>query len=96
MLSRIWGFFGHFPEVEAFQVIQHDVDDVELKLVTHAGFTRRHEQMVREALADYLGENIGLTLTYVDDIPTTPAGKRRFFISEVIQGTPGDVAIDGD
>ena len=90
------GFFGHFPEVDAFQVIQHDVDDVEVKLVTNAGFTARHEQIVREALADYLGEHIGLTLTYVDEIPTTPAGKRRFFISEVIQGTPSDVAADED
>ncbi len=84
------GFFGHFPQVEAFQVIQHDVDDVEVKLVTNAEFTHRHEQMVREALADYLGETIRLTLTYVDEIPTTPAGKRRFFISEVMQSAAGD------
>jgi hypothetical protein len=29
----------------------------------------------------------------VDEIPTTPAGKRRFFISEVIQGTPSQVGM---
>ena len=87
------GFFGHLPAVDAFQVIQHDVDDVEIKLVTNETFSDSHEQAIRETFADYLGENIRLTLTYVDEIPTTPAGKRRFFISEVIQGTPSQVGM---
>jgi phenylacetate-CoA ligase len=87
------GFFGHLPAVDAFQVIQHDVDDVEIKLVTNETFSDSHEQAIRETFADYLGENIRLTLTYVDEIPATPAGKRRFFISEVIQGTPSQVGM---
>ncbi len=85
------GFFGHMPEVDAFQVIQHDYEEVEVKLVANERFTREHEKAIRETFGNYLGPNIHLTLTYVDAIAPTPAGKRRFFISEVIQGSPSEV-----
>ena len=89
------GFFGHTPEVDAFQVIQHSVDEVEILLVVNESFTESHHQAVINTFSDYFGDDINLTLTFVDNIPTTPAGKRRFFISEVLQGPGNTMGVEG-
>ena len=89
------GFFGHTPAVDAFQVIQHSVDEVEILLVVNESFTESHHRAVIDTFTDYFGDGISLTLTFVDDIPTTPAGKRRFFISEVLQGPGNTMGVKG-
>ena len=88
------GFFGHQPSVEAFQVIQHSVDEVEIKLVARPEFDESVHQAILDTFADYLGERIHLTLTFVDEIETTPSGKRRFFISNVMKKPGNTLGID--
>ena len=89
------GLLGHMPSVEAFQVIQRDVDDVLLKLVVNAAFTEQDRETIVDTFANYLGPAIRLTLEFVDDIPTTPSGKRRFFISQAITGTGNTLGVTG-
>ena len=89
------GLLGHMPAVEAFQVIQRDVNDVLLKLVVNAAFTEQDHETIVDTFANYLGPAIRLTLEFVDDIPTTPSGKRRFFISQAITGTGNTLGVTG-
>ncbi len=79
------GLFGHMPSVNAFQVIQRQSDDVLIKLVVNDAFTDEDRQMILETFHRYLGSGTRLELEFVDDIPTTPSGKRRFFISQAIE-----------
>lgn len=80
-------FARRVPSVRAFQVIQRQVDDILIRLVVDEGFGEADRQLIEETFRGYMGPNNRFTLERVDDIPTTPAGKRRFFISEVITGT---------
>ncbi|NOX60991.1 MAG: hypothetical protein GXP42_03450, partial [Chloroflexi bacterium] len=63
------------------------VDDILIKLVVDDSFTEADHERILETFRGYMGPNNRFTLEFVDEIPLTPAGKRRFFISDVIQGT---------
>ena len=80
-------FARQVPSVRAFQVIQRDVDDVLIKLVVDDTFDDDDRQRIVATFSRYLGPDNRFELEFVDEIPTTPSGKRRFFISEVIKGT---------
>ena len=77
-------FARQVPSVQAFQVIQRAADDVLIKLVVDDAFNDADRQRIIETFRSYLGPDNTFTLELVDEIPTTPSGKRRFFISEVI------------
>lgn len=82
------GFFARsLPSVRAFQVVQRQVDDILVRLVVDESFGEAERRLIDETFRSFMGPDIRCTLELVDAIPTTPAGKRRFFISEVITGT---------
>jgi len=85
------GFFAsRLPSVRAFQVIQRQVDDVLVRLVVDESFGQAQRRLIDETFRGFMGPDLRCTLELVDAIPTTPAGKRRFFISEVITGTESE------
>jgi len=86
-VHQFTAFFAKIPSVKAFQVIQRQVDDILIRLVVDEHFGEADHQRILETFRGYLGPNNRFTLEFVDAIPTTPAGKRRFFISEVIGAT---------
>ena len=86
-VHQFTAFFAKVHSVKAFQVIQRQVDDILIKLVVDETFSEADHQRIIETFRGYMGPNNRFTLEFVDEIPLTPAGKRRFFISEVIQGT---------
>ncbi len=88
------GFFEHINAVKAFQVIQKEVDFILIKLVVDDSFNEADHQAIVERFESYLGSNNRFVLEFVDEIPTTPSGKRRFFISEVIQGTGNTLGVN--
>jgi phenylacetate-CoA ligase len=86
-VHQFTAFFAKIPSVKAFQVIQRQVDDILIRLVVDEHFGEADHQRILETFRGYLGPNNRFTLEFVDVIPTTPAGKRRFFISNVIGAT---------
>jgi phenylacetate-CoA ligase len=86
-VHQFTAFFAKIPSVKAFQVIQRQVDDILIRLVVDEHFGEADHQRILETFRGYLGPNNRFTLEFVDAIPTTPAGKRRFFISNVIGAT---------
>ncbi|NOZ73317.1 MAG: phenylacetate--CoA ligase family protein [Chloroflexi bacterium] len=88
------GFFEHIQAVKAFQVIQKALDRILIKLVVDENFSEADHQRIIDTFRQYLGPNNQFELEFVDEIPLTPSGKRRFFISEVIQGTGNTLGID--
>jgi phenylacetate-CoA ligase len=92
-------FFPHllkdFAFIQQYQVVQHDLDHLEVKLVLEPGqpldaalYNQAHLMtLMRQAL----GEDMRISLSFVDDIPLTLAGKRRATISHV-SALPVEVA----
>ena len=92
-VHQFTAFFAKVHSVKSFQVIQKEVDFILIKLVVDDTFTEADHQRIIETFRDYMGPNTRFELQFVDEIPVSPVGKRRFFISEVIEGTPSQVTI---
>ncbi len=68
--------------VDMFQVIQKKQDHLLVKIVKNKKFSEDDEKYIAKEIKNYVGD-INLEIKYVDDIPPSKRGKRRFFISEV-------------
>lgn len=76
------GFFEWLSTVEQFQVRQHAKDKIEVLLVRNDQYTDAEEKKIYTEVKNYIGSDVDLELTYVNDIPLTRSGKRRFIIRE--------------
>lgn len=71
-------------QISNFQLIQKEIDHAELRLVTPVQLTEEQESLLRKQVSEKLPA-LNLSITYVDSIPLTRSGKRRFIISELTQ-----------
>jgi len=72
------------PGVKMFKIIQHEINRLELLLVTTADFdSRGAPDRIRALFVQRLDPAIELTIRHVDDIPPEPTGKYRYVISKV-------------
>ena len=73
--------------VEEFQIIQESYEEVIVKAVLTKGHQREHKDTLIKKITDeykgILGEDMGITVEFVDQIPTTREGKRRVVISKL-------------
>jgi len=80
-------FFPHMlkdvPGVRRFQVVQETLDRFTLKVVPGPEFGAAQEDYVRREVGKVLGEDAGLELERVDDIPLTASGKFRVTVSRL-------------
>lgn len=80
-------FFPHlvkeFTPVRRFQVVQETSDSIELKIVTDERWTSSQQAELRNQIVDVLGDAVRFTITVVDDIPLTSAGKLRVVVNRV-------------
>ena len=84
-------FFPHllkdFAFIQQYQVVQHDLDHLEVKVVREPGqaldASPHSEARLMTLLREALGEQMQLSVNFVEDIPLTLAGKRRATISHV-------------
>ena len=93
-------FFPHllkdFAFIQQYQVVQHDLDHLEVKVVREPGqaldASPHSEARLLTLLREALGEHMKLSVNFVEDIPLTLAGKRRATISHVA-ALPDSVAV---
>jgi len=79
------GLIKYIDGVNQFQVIQHEIDHLEIKIVRNDRFTDQGAHHIEKTIRQRGGEGLGVELNFVDDIPVSKSGKRRFVISEVGQ-----------
>lgn len=72
-----------FAVIEQFQVVQHDLDTLEIKVVPHASWQPHDAEIVRQALAKVVGPRIAISVNTVGALALTATGKRRITISHV-------------
>ena len=78
--------FVSVARVRQLQLIQHRVDQIEVRLVVAEALTAGQEAKIAENLAQSLGQPFRFRFTYFEDIPTGPGGKFEDFISKLPNG----------
>lgn len=69
--------------IRQFQVIQHSIREIEVKLVMPRPLTADEEAGLCGYFTDNFGHPFAFTFTYVDEIPRNPGGKHEEVISRV-------------
>ncbi len=72
-----------FAAIERFQVVQHDLDTLEIKVVPRATWQPHDREFICQAMSNLLGPHIAITVNVVDALALTATGKRRVTISHV-------------
>jgi len=67
-------------DIVQFQFAQQGTKSYELRLCTLSSF--HQEELIRRRLLDILGADAELKLSYVEQIPPLPSGKRPYVINE--------------
>ena len=70
-------------DIRQMQIIQHAMDDIEIKLVTAKPFSDDEEALVQQRFRACTGHPFPTRITYHDEIPRGPSGKFEDFRSEV-------------
>ena len=78
--------FATTPGIDAWQVVQESAGELSVKIVPAASFDAATGGVVEKSVRDYAGEDVDVKVSLVDEIPLTPSGKRRFFISKCPYG----------
>lgn len=71
--------------VKAFQIIQNNISSITLKIVKTPSYSVQTEHKIIQMITEKCGDEIKIDIHYVDAIPLTKSGKRRFVISNVIE-----------
>ncbi len=77
------GIIEYFLEVESFQVVQHKPDAMILRIVPAEGYTDAVGAEIVRILKERGAADMEIEIKLVDEIPLTPAGKRKFVIRDV-------------
>ncbi len=88
--STHWPYFGFsdfikVADIRQFQIIQHDLETVEFKLVTDHPLSVDQEKKITSILQKSLTHPFSIRFTYLDHIPKSKSGKYEDFISKVPQ-----------
>ncbi len=76
-------FYG-IESVVKFQMIQEDLSDIQLKIVTKKKYLEEsHIENIKLKTREMLGQQCTVNVEYVSDIPPTASGKSLFTISRV-------------
>ncbi len=78
---------GKLAAIRQYQFVQKDLQTIEVRLAVERDLTDGEKEKLREWLVSKLDFSFTVTFIFVDEIPRTPSGKYRDFISEV--ETPG-------
>ena len=72
-----------FDNVKQFQFIQEKKGEIFLNIVKKRSYTENDTNNIKLELNEKLGDDIDLTIKFVDEIPRTKNGKYRFLIQKM-------------
>lgn len=86
---RIWGILKQWKPIRQYQLIQHSLNEFELKLVTSSLESfEGMRQRVQEGLTGVLGDDVRLTVSYFKTLERSDSGKVRPVLSKVSPPRP--------
>ena len=78
------GVLEHFSEIDSFQVIQESIETMLIRIIPTKQFSQESSKKIVSALQEKGATGIRIEIELVNQIPSTPGGKRRFVISKVL------------
>jgi phenylacetate-CoA ligase len=69
--------------VKLYQIVQNTINEIEILVVPTALYNKDTESYIASSLRTFLGDAIEIRIIIVDDIMTTPIGKRKIVISNL-------------
>lgn len=72
-----------FDNVKQFQFYQEKKGQVVLNIVRYDNYTEKDTKYIKRELYKKIGDDINLSIQFVDEIPRTMRGKRRFLIQKL-------------
>lgn len=82
-LGRLDHIFKDMLNIIEAQIHQISLYEVEFKIVKASAYTNKDEEKLLNEIKSRLGDEISITLVYVDKIPRTKSGKLRLVISDI-------------
>lgn len=82
-LSRLTFLFLDRHGIKECQLVQDALDHVIVKLVRCEGYNQHEEAALMTHMRSYMGDQVQIDLTYVDEIPREANGKFRQVISHI-------------
>jgi phenylacetate-CoA ligase len=74
-------FYTEIPEIRQYQIVQHAVDDIEIKLVADRELTAEEAGRLSDWLELRSGHAFPVRITYHSEIPRSAGGKYQDFRS---------------
>lgn len=78
--------FAKSPGIDAWQVVQEAPEELVVYIQPAFDFQNKIKDAVKKEIEAYAGSDVNVTVNIVENIPLTPSGKRRFFISKCPYG----------
>jgi len=75
--------FDEIGGIDQFQILQEVPERITVYLIRNSAFTQADARRIQQFIRTAAGESFGVHLKFVDEIPLSPSGKRRYIISEV-------------
>jgi phenylacetate-CoA ligase len=72
-----------FDNVKQFQFYQEKIGEVVLNIVRKPAFSKQDAEYLYWEVSRSCGDDVVITIRYVDDIPLTPRGKYRYFVQNL-------------
>jgi len=73
-----------FPGIKNFQVEQISINKIILRIVTDHDYSKQTDEKILKLVQDKCGREMEIDIIYVDRIPLTKSGKRRFVLSRLV------------
>ena len=78
----IYWFMG-FDEIKQFQVVQGDLDNLVIKIVSRKDFSKDRIDKLKKIIHDIMGKKLFVDFQFVNEISLTSSGKFRVVVSKV-------------
>jgi len=88
-LSRLDFIFKGLDMIEEAQLVQEEAGAVRVRIVKRRAFADGDEARILKSLKTRLGDDMRISLEYLDRIPRTRNGKFRYVISKLSLGSAG-------
>ncbi|MBL7764907.1 MAG: phenylacetate--CoA ligase family protein [Chitinophagaceae bacterium] len=81
-MVRFHGIFVGIPEIERAQVIQHQLDEIEIRIQHEKPIELQQQELIRQRMISQLG-NVLVRISLYQKIEQTPNGKYKAVISHI-------------
>lgn len=80
IVENFVAYFEWINEVDQIQIIQEQIDEITINLVVNESFKPETMIQIQKYWDDYIGDNVRVVVSIVNEILLTPTGKRRTVI----------------